>query len=146
MSEIFSEKVRMARKEHICSYCNGTIQKGEKYDNAVLKHEGELYEWKNHIDCGFIASALWRYIDPDEGMTEEDFKEGCRDFCNTFCCPDCPRCSIAPYNDLECKDNLGFCLDKIAEKLRTHDLKRVQKDCDWMQVWKCIPKGAVKDE
>ena len=142
MPDILQSKERKARKEHVCNYCNGRINKGEIYDWASLKNNGDLYEWKNHIDCGFIAQQLWQYIDPDDGLTEEDFQEGCREFCKEFCCPGCPKCNTEEYEDLECNDDLVYCLDKIVDKLRTHDFKKVKKDGDWMPVWRCYPKEA----
>jgi hypothetical protein len=140
MPEILQSKNRKARKTHICSYCNGVIEKDEEYRWAKAVHDGELYEWKNHIDCGFVASELWQFIDPDEGMTEEDFTEGCREFCNTFCCPECQKCNKDEFDDLECNDNLTYCLDKIVDKLKTHDLKKVKTNRDWMSKWTCVPK------
>ena len=87
MPDILQEKERKARKPHVCDYCGKTIEKGEAYEWAKLKYDGTIYEWKNHKKCGFIASELWSYIDPDNGMTEEDFQEGCREFCHAFVCP-----------------------------------------------------------
>ena len=132
MPDILEEKNRIARKEHKCSYCNETIEKGTKYEFAKLIYEGRLYEWKNHIGCGMIASKLWNFIDPDDGMTEDDFHEGCREFCNIFICPGCDK-----YNKEsdECIEDKTYCIDKITEILKTHDFKRVKKDGDWMVKW-----------
>ncbi|KAK9680599.1 YopX protein [Popillia japonica] len=66
------------------NYCYGTILPGETYSYATLKDGGEIYEWKSHEKCGTVASELWDYIDPCEGMTAEDFQEGCREFCIAF--------------------------------------------------------------
>jgi hypothetical protein len=139
MPDILEQKNRIARKEHTCSYCNGKIEKGKEYEYAKLVYEGRLYEWKNHLDCGFVARELWAYIDPAEGMTEEDFQEGCREFCNVFICPECKDFDEVTE---ECDSEDAFCLDKIAEKLRTHDFKRVKSERGWSDRWQCVPKGG----
>ena len=135
MSDILEQKERVARKEHRCDYCFEIINKGEKYEWAKLVDDCQLYEWKNHIKCGFIARELWSFIDPDNGMTENDFKEGLSEFCNAFICPSCKE------KDEECY----YCIDKAYDFLQTHELTLTKdKRCGW--VWKCIPKVAVQDE
>jgi hypothetical protein len=119
MPEIISKKDRKANKEHVCSYCGGVIQKGETYEHSVLKFCGEIYDWKAHQKCKYIAIELWDYIDPDDGMTDDDFRDGCRDFCLSFICPDCPRFIDGEFEEDEC-----FCLDKVYELLQTHELVR----------------------
>lgn len=130
MPDILDSRVRTARKQHICSYCGRTIEKGETYEWAKLAYEDQLYEWKNHKECGFIAHKLWRYIDPDEGMTDEDFDEGCTAFCDEFICPNCKMGS----------HNCRYCIDKIYEFLQKNDFKRITPPGDWMQKWVCVPK------
>lgn len=130
MPQTLDKKDRLARKPHICSYCGGVIAKGETYEWAKLAYEGELYEWKNHKECGAIATTLRNYIDPDEGMTEEDFREGCAAFCGEFICPDC--------KDKE--EDCYYCLDKIYDFLQKNDLKRITPQGDWTQKWVCVPK------
>ena len=49
--ELCRQESRKARKEHICDWCGGTINKGEEYDYAAIKNEGEFYTWKNHKRC-----------------------------------------------------------------------------------------------
>lgn len=88
--EIISEKDRKARKPHICDYCGGTIEAGEVYNHCVIKGD-DIYTWDAHIVCKSVASDLWDYIDPWEGMTADDFQEGCQEFCRTFICPDCKQ-------------------------------------------------------
>lgn len=135
MPDIIEQKERTARKEHQCDYCNEVIQKGEKYEWAKLTNGENLYEWKNHLRCGFISRELWSFIDPDEGMTENDFNEGCAEFCRTFICPSCK----------ESNEDCYYCLDKIYDFLQTHELK-MARDKWYGWVWRCFPKGAVKDE
>lgn len=130
MPQVLDNHDRIARKQHTCSYCRGIIEKGKTYEWAKLAYEGELYEWKNHKECGFIAHQLWQYIGPDEGMTEEDFQEGCASFCAEFICSDCK----------EKEEKCYYCIDKIYEFLQKNDFKRITPPRDWMQKWVCVPK------
>ena len=122
MPNIIQQKDRKARKEHICSLCRGTIQKGEIYQYSVLEFCGEIYDWKEHKKCQYIASELWEYADPDDGMTDDDFIEVCHDFCLSFICPECPH-----YKEHECEEDEIFCLDKVYNLLQTHELVRVSR-------------------
>lgn len=107
---------------------------GEVYDWAKLAFDGRLYEWKSHKKCSYIADELWSYIDPDDGMTEEDFNEGCADFSRVFICPDCQpfECETG-----DCREDKNFCTEKIYSLLQTHDFLRDAKS-PW--AWRCIPK------
>lgn len=118
MPEILDEKDRKARKEHSCDYCQEIIKKGETYEWASLKAD-ELYEWKNHKRCGFIARELWSFIDPNDGMTESDFQEGCAEFCDVFICKGCSD------RDEDCY----YCLDKIYEVLQRKKLELEHGKC-----------------
>ncbi len=131
--EVLFETDRKARKPHICSYCGEIIEKGELYEYARLKAD-DLYEWKNHKRCGFIASELWKYINPDDGMTADDFKYGCHAFSRRFICPDCPQFD----RETDCKKDREYvCTEKIFDFLQTHELVRDDKT-SW--VWKCIER------
>ena len=135
MSEVLMRRERTARKTHSCDYCGSPIIKGETYSYTVLKYE-DLYEWKCHLKCEVIASALWKYIDPDEGMTEEDFQEGCQNFCSTFICPGCNLLSEGG-----CEDDLEYCIDKIYDILQTNKLARVMDEKrGWAYTFKLVPK------
>lgn len=145
MADILDNKIRTARKDHTCNYCGDVIHKGEKYDYSKLVQDGELYEWKCHLECNNIANILWEYIDPWEGMTEDDFYEGCRDFCRVFICPGCQYADKETYDDLECNLDKSYCLNKITEKLKYNDFRKVKRDPDdWYSVWKLFPKEANK--
>lgn len=132
MLEIIREKDRKARKPHICDYCDGTIEAGEIYNHCVIKSDG-IYEWDAHMMCKSVASDLWDYIDPWEGMTADDFQEGCQTFCRTFICHDCEQ-----WDD-ECEQGEPFCIQKIYDLLKTHDFVRARSKQN-VFVWKCIPK------
>lgn len=133
MMETLDRKDRKARKEHRCDYCSEIISKGEVYDWSKHVFDGELYEWKCHKKCSFIARELWEYINPDEGMTEDDFYYGCQEFCRAFVCPDCPCYDRA---DRECKEDKAFCTEKIYQFLRTHEFFEAGRD-GWVTIWKC---------
>lgn len=65
----------IAIKSHKCNFCGEYILKGERYERYTLLWD-DLYEWKNHIDCGWIASKLNMFDDADdEGLTAEEFQE-----------------------------------------------------------------------
>jgi len=136
MPDILRSEKRKARKSHVCSFCGKTINPGEIYDYNVLIFDG-VYDWKAHETCAYIASALWNYIDPFDGMTEEDFQEGCIEFCRTFICPDCPNMDS---DSDDCAVDKYFCTDKIYEVLQSYDFKKVKSENGWIHTWKLISK------
>ena len=74
MVEIITATKRVkARKDHICSWCGCDIYTGETYITSVLKYDGTIYAWKNHIKCGELVSKL--NMEGDEGVTGDDFYE-----------------------------------------------------------------------
>ena len=125
MPDILKEQNRKARKVHICNFCGKPIEKGEEYCWAKLSSGGELYEWKNHVQCGFIASELWDYADPWDGMTQDDFMDACKDFCQSFVCPSCCR-----YDKecMCCADGEVYCIDKIYEFLQSYEIYKDRRD------------------
>ena len=131
MVEIISRKHRKARKPHVCDFCGNEIAVGEVYDHSVLKFD-DVYTWKAHLKCIFISAELQDYIDPDNGMTEEDFRYGCNDFCRTFVCPDCDHWDNGAG---ECEKDETFCVNKIYDFLQTHDFRHVKNG-----LWMCFPK------
>ena len=102
MLEIISTTWRTARKEHRCNYCGGIIRPGERYEYSVNKFDGDIYEWKSHEKCTFIAGEIWDYADPDDGMDSDCFHEACSDVCRTFVCPDCGKCLTASARKSAC--------------------------------------------
>lgn len=117
---------RTARKQHICDFCNGTIEKGEKYSYSAYR-DGIFFDWKAHNRCDFIAAELWEFADPDEGMASDDFYYACHEFCHVFVCPDCQHFD-KEYK--ECNKDESFCLDRIHALLRTHSLVRSRDKYD----------------
>ena len=67
----------IARKEHICELCGGTINKGQKYYRQTNVYDGCIYDWIEHEECREIASELDMYdeYNYDEGLSSEGFEE-----------------------------------------------------------------------
>lgn len=72
MPEVLQEKSPIARKEHRCDYCGGTIHAGERYKNQTLVYDGTVYPWKSHEQCYSLTSYI--EYDPDYGISEDDFQ------------------------------------------------------------------------
>lgn len=72
MAEVLQEKSPIARKEHRCDYCGGTIHAGERYMNQTLVYDGTVYPWKSHEHCYSLTSYI--EYDPDYGISEDDFQ------------------------------------------------------------------------
>ena len=83
MAEIISERTSIARKEHICNYCRLPIKVGEKYENSFLKGGGEVWRWKNHLNCHKLADELnmWDDAYDDEGLTTDSFCDQIKNYC-----------------------------------------------------------------
>ena len=129
MPVVLNEKMTKARKPHRCDYCGETIEKGEIYNIAALIQDGEIYKWKEHSKCHYIAQRLWKYIGPEEGLGEDGFKDGCANFCGNFICPHCDQMVSETE---ECTEDHSYCLDKIYDFLQTHTLKRAD---NWFRTW-----------
>lgn len=136
MSDLLVSKERVARKQHTCFYCGGTIEKGETYAWSKTACDGELSEWTLHNKCDFVANKLWSYIEPDpEGMTDEDFREGCAQFYTSFICPETSDKKARSHN---------YHVNEIYAFLQENDLKKVASPRDWMKQWACIPKEVAE--
>lgn len=141
MTETISSTWRKARKDHECSFCNHRIHKGERYRFDVLKYDGEMFTWKAHEKCNYIAIEIWDYVDPDEGMSEEDFQQAVCDISRDFICPDCEKFDRDdPWaEDCECNEE-----DKVYELLQKYELYRAWRDHDFVG-WK-LRERKKKDE
>lgn len=129
---------RTARKQHRCDYCGNCINRGEKYEISTLRFEGELYEWKMHPECDDLASWLQDYIDPDEGITEDDFRDACSDVCQTFVCPDCEQYQKCD-GDVPCEEYGPACIRKIWELSRKYYLSRKRSQQSGWWEWRLVP-------
>ncbi len=136
MCELLTQCERKARKRHKCDYCGAYIEPGEVYNYATLKYDG-IYDWKSHKECSYIVSELWNYMDPDGGVTDEDFQNACGEFCDTFICPDCESCKDGEH------DGCYYCLHKIYECLQKNELVRTTDDHGWTQSFKLREKKTT---
>lgn len=127
MYTLFEQKEVVARKPHGCDWCCGLIEKGEKYEWSKYIFDGDFNEWHSHLSCSRIASAIWDYVDPgwDEGMSQDEYMEGCQDICQHFICPGCPEWD-KEYQ--ECNKDESYCLDKLDNLFRTHDLYLTRRE------------------
>lgn len=138
MVDIIDRKDVKAKKEHICDYCGEVIKKGEIYDWQKNIYDGTFYEWRIHLACSRVATAIWDYVDPDEGMSDQDFVDGCKEVCQRFICPDCPEWD-KEYGD--CSKDEYYCIDKMDDFFHTHELYKAGRKA-WYEIWKCREKGA----
>ena len=71
MDEFYREETPIARKEHKCDLCHGTISKGERYVHITQSDSGDIFDRKYHIGCNNLVD---RYV-RNEGGYVDDFKE-----------------------------------------------------------------------
>lgn len=133
MYEHIAIKNVIARKSHTCDWCNKTINKGEEYERQKFKYDGKLCEWHAHLACSRIATAIWDYADPDDGMDSDMFDESCADICLVFICPDCPKWNAEIE---ECDNDASYCLDKMDDFLKSHVLYPWKRD-GYATYWRC---------
>ena len=136
MDAILDSKDRKAKKEHRCDLCGEIIQKGEIYYWSKNIYDGTIYEWREHKKCQSICGAIWDYVDPDEGMSDQDFHDGCAEVCQIFVCPDCLKWN-KEYEG--CEDDESYCIDRLADFFETHELYR-EKRTIMGEIWKCREK------
>ena len=108
-----------ARKQHKCDWCGRDIEKGEEYERQKYICDGNFFEWHSHLSCSRVATEIWEYCDPDEGMSEDEFMDGCNEVCRKFICPDCEN-----WNDEfeDCEMDEPYCIDKMDKFFETHEL------------------------
>ena len=137
MIDIIENRIKKARKPHTCFYCGGTIEKGEEYEYHKCVCDGNFSEFHNHVKCSEVASAIWDYVEPvEDGMDEDEFRDGCHDFCRSFICMDCEHWN-KKYE--ECEKDESFCIDKIHKILETHELYKDRRE-GFYTIWKCRRK------
>lgn len=75
--ETLSKGVKIkAIKNHTCDFCFETIEKGTHYLRSVHKLDGQIYDFKCHEDCEYIANKMNMYDDLyDEGLTGDVFQD-----------------------------------------------------------------------
>lgn len=79
--QILKETKPKAKKQHICMFCNGIIEVGEKYNRQTIVADGDLYDFIYHSHCGELATMLDMYDDCyDEGINDNDFENYLQDY------------------------------------------------------------------
>lgn len=131
--ETIKRETRKARKKHYCNFCGNDIQKGETYKHSTNKADCGIYTWKCHEKCSELACIIWDIVDPDEGMTHEDFCDKLREVAGTFICPECPYYD-KDADDCDCSLEMK-CIDHIYEFFQKYDLVMTEP-----YVWKCVEK------
>ena len=139
--DIIESRTRTARKRHQCDYCGEIIEKGEEYDYQKNIFDGAFYEWHAHPACSHVASAIWDYFDHDDGMSDQDFMDGCHEVCQRFICPDCPEWD-KEYG--ECNKDESYCIDKMDEFFKTHELYKAGREA-YYEIWKCRENRRASD-
>ena len=80
--KILKELTPVARKEHECMFCHGTIAKGQKYLRQTNIFDGEIGDWVCHQECQTAAQLLEMYddYDPDYGLSDDVFGDRINDY------------------------------------------------------------------
>ena len=120
--EMLTQCFRKARKRYSCGFCGRTIEKGERYKEQRCIGDGGPYVFRSHERCQRVSNAIWDYVDPDNGMTQDEFCDAVNELMSTFFCPF--RCDRFDKENGECKEGrFGTnCTAKFDEYLKTHEL------------------------
>lgn len=79
MLEKLHSTTPIAKKEHICCFCTGLIDVGEKYNRDTMIYDGRIYDWLSHKHCMDLIRIL--NIEPyDEGIDQFSFSEAIDDY------------------------------------------------------------------
>lgn len=132
MNQTLASKIRKARKPHNCDYCGDVIQPGEEYAWSKHIYDGIIYEWHSHLKCDYISREIWDYVEPDEGMSDQAFLDGCQEVCQAFVCSDCPKWN-KEYED--CEDDESYCIDRMYEFFQENELYPAGRYVDG-RIWK----------
>jgi len=139
MLETICSHERTARRRHWCNYCGSPILSGETYHFSKLADDGRVWTWKSHLRCKELARLIWDYVDPDEGMSAEEFRDGLSSVAGAFVCPECPH-RIKDTDD--CYHPMGpDCLNHIHAFFQDHNLVMNRP---WS--WICVPKKKGEGE
>jgi len=121
--EVIREGHVVARKPHTCRLCGHRIAKGEEYLRQTLRGDDGPYEYKTHLHCSRIATAIWDYVDPDDGMAGDDFITAVHELLDTFVCRwHCDQYDAASKSCPHDGYPEDACVRKFADYLKTHTL------------------------
>ena len=119
-----------ARKPHVCDYCGCEIHKGERHEVQTNVRDGRLYRWRAHLHCQTLCSEIWDYVDPDEGMTGDEFCDAVRQLMSTFYCPF--HCDEYDRDTQDCDRDFDadVCVKRFAKFMESRTLTLVHEpDC-----------------
>lgn len=121
MLECLDDSIVKAQKEYICDYCSQKIAKGEKHHRAYMKFDNEMYTWRSHLKCAELAVIIRDVVNPDEGLTHDDFSEGVQILAEEFVCAACQ------HFDKEYPDDCGEwmskdCVNTVCDFFQHHKL------------------------
>ena len=139
MNTIRSKHVK-ARKNHVCDLCGCVIQKGETYEHQVNMQDGRVYDFRAHLHCQELSSAIWNYVDPDEGMTLDYFQDAVQTLAYTFFCPfHCDKWDkeLGYCDDFDCDS----CIKRFANFMETRELQLIREPNRGM-CWRIVEKGG----
>lgn len=132
-----ASRYRRAKKVHICDFCGKTIDIGTKYSYQFNKEGEECWSFYCHLECDFLSNQLYDYIDPWDGIGDDEFRTGVMSFCQTTCCAYCPRWDS---EEKECKDDKDYCIDKCVEIFKQFDFTSIKKEGIPWSIWSLTPK------
>jgi hypothetical protein len=73
--EILKDENRTARKKHNCDLCGGVIEISEEYRVQTNKYDGDIYNFKTHLHCEYLASHYDMYSECHEGLNADIFSD-----------------------------------------------------------------------
>ena len=113
MITVLKDSHPVARKEHRCLLCNGTINKGQRYYRQTCVYDAAPYDWIEHDECHEVARELYMYRDcDDEELTDEIFREDIDEFIwDNFSEEESDRIYNLPYYE-----RVRIVLNKLKEK------------------------------
>lgn len=56
--EVISSAERKARKDHVCDFCLCKIKKGVVYKDDTCVNNGEIYNWRSHLECKEVLNYI----------------------------------------------------------------------------------------
>lgn len=143
MIEVLRTCTVRARRPHVCDYCGHVIRIGERYVRSCNKFDGQLYTWHSHPHCDRLASAIWDYVCPDEGMDTYTFRDAVQTVMSEHYCPaHCPKWD--KHWGCLAGNDMTSCLRRFDEFMQTHRLRRVRPDGE-MPYWTLAPNTANKE-
>lgn len=109
--EFYTHTYPVARKEHICEFCNCIVPKGKRYSCEKGKYDGELFTRKLCPECNGMLHDWFN----DTGENEFDWWEITDWLRDTYCC-DCK-------NKEDCNQEPNHC--EIIRSQFPHEISKI---------------------